>query len=83
MARRRGIGRALCEEVEVLAESWGYTFLHLLVERENVVARSLYRDKLGYNEVFMQKVAPTLRVYSQSGKFVIADADTLILAKAL
>jgi ribosomal protein S18 acetylase RimI-like enzyme len=82
-ARRRGIARTLCEEVEAIAEDWGYGDIHLLVECDNVSARSLYEEKLGYKEVAIQKAAPALRVDIPSGKFVTTFTDTLILAKVI
>lgn len=82
-ARRRGIARALCDEVEALAQKWGYSDVHLLVESENTAARSLYEGQLGYKVVATQKEAPALRVDVQNGKFAETQADTLILAKIM
>jgi len=31
-ARRRGVARALCDEIEFLSEDWGFNDVHLLVE---------------------------------------------------
>jgi ribosomal protein S18 acetylase RimI-like enzyme len=82
-ARRRGVGQRLCEEVEALANDWGYKEVHLLVESNNAVARSLYEQKLGYRKVELNKDAPALRVDIEKGNFLEKTADTLILTKQL
>merc|ERR1712194_432439 len=38
-ARRKGVARAICDEIEALADDWGFGEVHLLVESE--VARTL------------------------------------------
>ena len=80
-ARRRGIGSVLCDEIEALAEDWGYDEVHLLVESDNTAARTLYESKLGYQEIGMNEAAPALRVDVETGAFSEIQADTLVLAK--
>lgn len=82
-ARRRGVGRMICEEIEALAEDWGYDAVHLLVEKENSAARQLYENKLGYNELCMNEAVPALRVDTEVGSFKEIQADTLVLFKQL
>jgi ribosomal protein S18 acetylase RimI-like enzyme len=80
-ARRRGIGRILCEEIEALAGDWGYDEVHLLVESDNIAARTLYESKLRYIKIGMNEGAPALRVDIETGAFQEIKADTLVLAK--
>ena len=82
-ARRKGIGRALCDEVEALADDWGFSETHLLVESENTAARTLYEKKLGYKLVSTNVAASALRVDFETGAFVQVQQDTLIMAKKL
>lgn len=82
-ARRRGVANALCDEIEALAGDWEFNHVHLLVERDNAAARTLYERKMGYKEVSAKEAAPALRVDVATGAFVETTADTLILCKAL
>ena len=82
-ARRRGVGRVLCEEIEALAEDWGFDEIHLLVEKENTAARTLYEQKLGYKELCINEAAPALRVDVETGAFQEVAADTLVMVKKL
>lgn len=82
-ARRKGVARALCDEVEALADDWGFSEAHLLVESENAAARTLYEKKLGYKIVSTNVAAPALRVDFETGAFVQLQQDTLIMAKQL
>jgi ribosomal protein S18 acetylase RimI-like enzyme len=82
-ARRRGVGRVLCEEIEALAEDWGFDEVHLLVEKENTSARTLYEQKLGYKKVCINEAAPALRVDVETGEFKEVAADTLVMVKSL
>lgn len=82
-ARRRGVARALCDEVEFLAEDWGFSEVHLLVESDNTAARTLYEEKLGYNIVSTNVAAPALRVDFETGSFLEIQQDTLIMDKQL
>jgi ribosomal protein S18 acetylase RimI-like enzyme len=83
-ARRRGVARALCQEVEAMAgEDWGFDEVHLLVESENTAARTLYEKKLGYKPVFMNEGATALRIDFETGDFLEIKQDTLIMAKKL
>jgi GNAT superfamily N-acetyltransferase len=81
--RRRGVGTVLCEEIAALAGDWGYDEVHLLVEKENNAARTLYEQKLGFVEICMNEAAPALRVNVQTGAFQEVQADTLVLVKKL
>mmetsp|Transcript_8394 Transcript_8394/g.20750 ORF Transcript_8394/g.20750 Transcript_8394/m.20750 type:complete len:318 (-) Transcript_8394:321-1274(-) len=82
-ARRRGVARALCDEVDALADDWKFTEVHLLVESENTAARTLYEEKLGYDLVCTNVAAPALRVDFDTGGFIQVKQDTLIMAKQL
>lgn len=82
-ARRRGVGRILCEEIEAMSEDWGYDAVHLLVESENVAARQLYESKLGYKVLCTSEAAPALRVNPETGSFEEIQADTLVMFKQL
>ncbi|KAG7350901.1 acetyltransferase GNAT domain containing protein [Nitzschia inconspicua] len=82
-ARRRGVGSVLCEEIEALAQDWGYDAVHLLVEKENFSARQLYENKLGYKKLCMNEAVPALRVDPETGSFQEIQADTLVLFKRL
>jgi len=82
-ARRRGVARSLCDEVEFLAEDWGFSEVHLLVESENTAARSLYEKKLGYELVSTSVAAPALRVDFETGSFLQVQQDTLVMAKKI
>lgn len=81
-ARRRGIARSLCEEAEILAKDWSFDQIHLLVEKENDAARSLYEGRLGYTVVAEEEGAPALRAGLETGTFEEVEVDTLILAKS-
>lgn len=80
-ARRRGVARALCDEVEALADDWDFSEVHLLVESENTAARTLYEKRLGYELVSTNVAAPALRVDFETGAFLQVKQDTLILSK--
>ena len=81
--RNRGIGKTLCNEAEVLAQNWGYSEIYLLVESENLAARKLYQDKLGYELAFTKEAESALRADIESGSFTEVTADTLVLVKKL
>lgn len=53
-ARRRGIGRALMEELIALAKSLQIATLHLEVRQSNVAAQKLYR-MVGFEEIGKRK----------------------------
>jgi len=82
-ARRSGLGFKLCKEVEDVAQTFGFESLYLKVEKENVAARGLYENKLGYIEKFSDGDALGLRVDVDSGTFVEVPAETLIMEKVL
>lgn len=82
-ARRRGVAQALCDEVEVLADDWGYDEIHLLVESENAAAKTLYEKKLGYQIVSTNVAAPSLRVDFVTGTFTEIQQDTFVMTKQL
>ncbi len=82
-ARRKGVARALCDEIEALSDDWGFSEVHLLVESENKAARTLYENKLGYELVATNVAAPALRVDFETGSFVQIQQDTLVMAKQL
>jgi len=82
-ARRKGVARALCDEIEALADDWGFGEVHLLVESGNKAARTLYEDKLNYQLVATNVAAPALRVDFETGDFVQVQHDTLVMAKQI
>ena len=83
-ARRKGVAIKLCEKAEDIAKNeFGFTSLYLKVETENVAARGLYEDKLGYIEQYSDSDALGLRVDIESGTFVEQPAETLIMEKIL
>lgn len=82
-ARRKGVARALCDEIEALADDWGFGEVHLLVESENKAARTLYENKLNYELVATNEAAPALRVDFETGEFVQVQHDTLVMAKKI
>ena len=82
-ARRRGVAKALCNEVEALAEDWGYNQLHLLVEEGNTVGRALYEGKLGYEIVAKVEAETALRPDIETGEFKEVQVDSLVMAKSL
>lgn len=82
-ARRKGVAGALCDEIEALADDWGFCEVHLLVESENKAARSLYENKLEYKLVATNVAAPALRVDFETGSFAQVQQDTLIMTKQL
>ena len=57
--------------------------MHLLVEDENVAARTLYEGKLGYKELFVEQGATALRADVEAGTFEEVEVDTVVLAKDL
>lgn len=82
-ARRKGVARALCDEIEALADDWGFGEVHLLVESENTAARTLYEKRLGYELVSTNVAAPALRVDFETGAFIQVQEDTLVMAKQI
>lgn len=82
-ARRKGVARALCDEIDFLAEDWGFREVHLLVESANTAARTLYEKKLGYGLVATNAAAPALRVDFETGSFLEIQMDTLVMAKKI
>lgn len=82
-ARRRGVARALCNEIEALAGDWKFSEIHLLVESGNTAARTLYEKKLGYELVATNVAAPALRVDFETGGFVEVREDTLVMVKQM
>ena len=82
-ARRRGVAQALCDEIEFLAEDWGFGEVHLLVESTNTAARTLYEKKLGYGLVATNEAAPALRVDFETGTFLEIQQDTLVMSKKI
>lgn len=82
-ARRQGLAQRLCEKVELVARSWGYSELYLKVEAENEAARALYEQKMRFREVGIMKDAPAIRVDAKQGEFVEIPADTLVLSKSI
>lgn len=82
-ARRRGVAKALCDEVDALADDWKFNEIHLLVESENTAARTLYEKNLGYEIVSTNVAAPALRVDFETGGFVQVRQDTLVMARQL
>jgi ribosomal protein S18 acetylase RimI-like enzyme len=80
-ARRKGLGKKLCLEVEKVAQSYcGCDFIYLEVEENNFVARKLYEEKLGYSSLCVGN-APAKRVDLRSGSFVDVIAPTIVMAK--
>ena len=82
-ARRQGLAQRLCEKVELVARSWGYSELYLKVEAENEAARALYEQKMRFREAGIMKDAPAIRVDAKQGEFVEIPADTLVLSKSI
>lgn len=82
-ARGRGIARYICEEAEALAKEWEYSEIWLVVESENVAAKKLYEDKLGYKIIFEKEGADALRVDTETGEFIEKKVNNLILSKAI
>jgi hypothetical protein len=82
-ARRRGIAKILCDEVEAMAKDWGYDEMVLLVESANTPARELYQGKLGYDLKFTKASEPALRVDPEAGEFIETEEETMILSKKL
>ena len=83
-ARRQGIAQLLCEQAEaIVKEDFGYNELYLLVEKDNVAAKTLYESKLGYTQVGAEENAVALRADIETGEFIEIEADTLILKKDL
>lgn len=82
-ARRKGLGKKLCLEVEKVAQSYcGCDIVYLEVEENNFVARKLYEEKLGYNFICIGN-APAKRVDLTSGSFVDIVAPTIVMAKGI
>lgn len=54
--RGQGIAKQLIEAAENSVKGWGYEYLYLLVDSENVPAQNLYK-KMGYSLVFKQEDA--------------------------
>jgi ribosomal protein S18 acetylase RimI-like enzyme len=82
-ARRKGLGKKLCLEVEKVAQSYcGCDVIYLEVEENNFVARKLYEEKLGYSSLCLGN-APAQRVDLTSGSFVDVIAPTIVMAKSI
>lgn len=80
-ARRQGLATKLCREVERLAESYcGCDEVYLEVEENNIAARRLYEEKLGY-KLRCKEDAPAKRVDLTTGSFVNVMVPTLVLVK--
>jgi ribosomal protein S18 acetylase RimI-like enzyme len=81
-ARGKGIAGQICNETELLAKSWGYNEIWLLVESENEAARKLY-EKIGYDVAYKKEDEIALRADVETGSFIETRADTLVLFKNL
>mmetsp|Transcript_35037 Transcript_35037/g.76816 ORF Transcript_35037/g.76816 Transcript_35037/m.76816 type:complete len:358 (-) Transcript_35037:60-1133(-) len=80
-ARRQGLATKLCREVERLAKSYcGCDEVYLEVEENNIAARRLYEEKLGY-KLHCKGDAPARRVDLTTGSFVNVTVPTLVLVK--
>jgi GNAT superfamily N-acetyltransferase len=83
-ARRKGVAKKLCSEVERVASAeWGYRELLLKVEADNDAARTLYENKMGYSVKYVNPESLSLRVNAAVGSFVEVPSDTFILSKAI
>ncbi|CAJ1946546.1 unnamed protein product [Cylindrotheca closterium] len=82
-ARGRGIAKYLCDEVEDLAKSWGFSDIWLIVESENAAARSLYEGKLGYTVAFGIENDDALRADPATGEFEEVQVDSLVMKKSI
>jgi GNAT superfamily N-acetyltransferase len=82
-ARRRGLAKALCDHVESIASGpeWRYSEMYLRVEIENLAARELYQNKLGFQQAYELSGVSGMRVHG--GKFSEIPVDTLVLSKRL
>ena len=82
-ARRKGLATKLCLEVERVARTiCGCEHVYLEVEEENIAARSLYEDRLGFQ---LQCIgdAPSRRVDPATGQFVDIMAPTVVMSKEI
>ena len=79
--RRQGVGVKICEVAEDVAKEWGYEYLHLKVEAENIAAATLYQYKLGYMLEKNLPADPAIRLDLKAASFVDTAVETLILRK--
>lgn len=83
-ARRRGIAGKLCSEAERVAkEELGFEEMYLRVEASNEAAKTLYEQKLGYENVMEVNAATALRVDGDTGSFVEVESDIIVLKKKI
>lgn len=81
-ARGMGIGKVLCNEVEVVSGKWNLQNVLLKVEEGNKAARKLY-EKLGFTETSKDEDATTLRPNLEKGCFDEVECTILTLSKSL
>jgi GNAT superfamily N-acetyltransferase len=82
-ARRKGLATKLCLEVERVAGTiCGCEHIYLEVEEENIAARSLYKDRLGF-QLQCTGEAPSKRVDPASGQFVDIMSPTVVMSKQI
>mmetsp|Transcript_19279 Transcript_19279/g.29209 ORF Transcript_19279/g.29209 Transcript_19279/m.29209 type:complete len:275 (-) Transcript_19279:220-1044(-) len=81
-ARGMGIGKTLCDEVEVVSGKWNLQNVLLKVEEGNKAARKLY-EKLGFAEKSKDEEATTLRPNFEKGCFDEVGCTILTLYKSL
>ena len=81
--RRKGIAAKLCDETERLAKEWQYDSIFLKVEDDNIAARELYEQKIGYELEYTIESATALRLDLEAGSFVEIEKDTLVFVKDL
>lgn len=83
--RRGGVGKALCLDVEAQCREWGYDQVWLQVEEGNTPARSLYENKLGYEQMWTDIGGSSLRINldDDSGAFKPIGCPIITLSKQL
>jgi len=82
-ARKRGIGKQLCEACEPYARDWGAGEIFLLVEEGNMAGRGLY-EKCGYaGPVWVDEGASAMRLNPKNGELKRITSATLALVKVL
>jgi len=79
--RRSGVGMKLCLAAEEMSREWGFPDIWLQVEKENLSARKLYEEKLGY-KLEWETTQPALRI-SPDGAFSEIDVQMLTMSKVL
>lgn len=79
--RRQGVGAQICRVAEDVAKEWGYDYLHLKVEAENIAAAQLYQNNLGYMLEQNLPADPAIRLNLRAASFVETTVETLILSK--